>query len=70
MTGQHLQVRCGLLGLAIVLGGCVYSVESVVTESRAAFDARLLDDWKEVGSSEHAVVTRSGRIGYSIEYRS
>ena len=70
MTGRHLQVRCGLLGLAILLGGCVYSVESVITDSSAAFDARLLGDWKEVGGSEHAVVTRSARNGYTIEYGS
>jgi hypothetical protein len=70
MTGRHLQVRCGLLGLAILLGGCVYSVESLITDSSAAFDARLLGDWKEVGGSEHAVVTRSARNGYTIEYGS
>jgi len=51
MTGRHLQVRCGLLGLTIVLGGCVYSVESVITESSAAFHARLLGDWMEVEDS-------------------
>jgi hypothetical protein len=70
MTARHLQLRCALLALAIVLGGCVYSVESVITESSAAFDARLLGDWKDVGSSEHAVVTRSIRNGYTIEYGS
>ena len=42
MNGRHLRVRTGLLGLAIVLGGCVYSVESLITESSAMFDARLL----------------------------
>jgi len=70
MTGRHLRMRCGLLGLAMALGGCVYSVESVITESSATFDARLLGDWKEMGGSEHAVVTRSARNGYTIEYGS
>jgi hypothetical protein len=42
MTGRDLQMRCGLPGLAIVLGGCVYAVESVITESSATFDLRLL----------------------------
>ena len=70
MKGQQLRMRCGLLALAIVLGGCVYSVESVITESRTTFDVRLLGNWQEVGSSEHAVVTRSARNGYTIEYGS
>ena len=70
MIGRRLEVRCGLLGLAIALGGCVYSVESVITESSGTFDPRLLGDWKEVGSSDRAVVTRSARNGYTIEYRS
>jgi len=68
MTGRHLRMRCGLLGLAIALGGCVYSVESVITESGATFDPRLLDAWEEVGGSDRAVVTRSARNGYAIEY--
>ena len=68
MTGRHLRMRCGLLGLAIVLSGCVYSVEPVITESGATFDARLLGAWEEVGGSDRAVVTRSGRNGYAIEY--
>lgn len=70
MTGRHLLVRCGLLGLAIALGGCVYSVESVITDPSATFDPRLLGAWKEVGSSDRAVVTRSARNGYTIEYGS
>src|SRR5215204_1683791 len=70
MTGRHLRMQCGLLGLAIALGGCVYSVESVITESSATFGGRLLGDWKEVDSSERAVVTRSARNGYVIEYGS
>ena len=59
MKGQQLRMRCGLLGLAIVLGGCVYSVESVIKESSARFDVRLLGNWKEVGSSERAARTRN-----------
>ena len=70
MTGRHLTVRCGLLGLAMALGGCVYSVESVITESGATFDARLLGAWEEVGGPDRAVVTGSARNGYTIEYAS
>jgi hypothetical protein len=70
MTGRHLRMRCGLLGLAIVLGGCVYSVESVITDSGATFDQRLLGAWEEVGGSDRAVVTRSARNGYAIGYAS
>ena len=70
MLGRQLRMRCGLLGLTIALGGCVYSVESVITESGATFDPRLLGAWEEVNGSDRAVVTRSARNGYTIEYAS
>src|SRR5829696_2336722 len=70
MTGRHLRMQCGLLGLAIALGGCVYSVESVITESSVTFDPRLLGAWEEVGGSDRAVVSRSASNSYAIEYAS
>jgi len=70
MNGRRVRMQCGLLGLAIALGGCVYSVESVITESSVTFDPRLLGAWEEVGGSERAVVTRSARNGYMIAYGS
>jgi hypothetical protein len=70
MTGRHLRMQCGLLGLAIALGGCVYSVESTITESSVTFDPRLLGAWEEVDGSDRAVVTRSASNRYAIEYAS
>jgi hypothetical protein len=70
VTRRHLRMRCGLLGLAIALGGCVFSVESVITASGATFDPRLVGEWEEVGGSDRAVVARSARNGYAIEYTS
>ena len=70
MTGRHLRMRCGLLGLAVALGGCVYSVESMITESSVTFDPRLLGAWAEVDGSDRAVVTRSAPNSYAIEYAS
>lgn len=70
MNGRHMRMRCGLLGLAIALGGCVLSVESMLTESDVTFDTRLLGAWEEVDGSDRAVVARSGQNGYAIEYTS
>lgn len=70
MTRRHLRMQCGLLWLAMALGGCVYSVESMITESGATFDPRLLGAWEEVDGSDHAVVTRSASNSYAIEYAS
>lgn len=68
MTSRYRQMRCVVLGLAISLGGCVYSLESVITGSTAAFDTRLLGVWEEVGGTDGAVVTRFSQNGYAIEY--
>jgi hypothetical protein len=58
------------LGFAIVLSGCVVSIDPVVPESGATFDARLLGRWEEVSGSDLAVVSRAGDKAYRIEYTS
>jgi len=57
-------------GLAVVLCGCVLSVEPVVPESGATFDPRLLGTWEEVSGSDRAVVSRAAESTYAIEYTS
>ena len=68
MNGRHMRMQCGMLGLAIALGGCPFSVESLITESDVTFDPRLLGAWEEVNGSDRAVIARSGRNGYAIDY--
>ena len=58
------------LGLAVVLSGCVLSVEPVILESGATFDPRLLGMWEEVSGSDHAVISRAAENTYAIEYSS
>jgi len=56
------------VGLAMLASGCVLSVNPVVSESDATFDARLLGSWQEVSGSDRAVVTRGADNTYAIEY--
>jgi hypothetical protein len=60
----------GVLAAALVLTGCVLSIDAVVPESLATFDQRLLGTWEEVSGSDRAVVSRSTENRYEIEYTS
>ncbi|MCA1733232.1 MAG: DUF4185 domain-containing protein, partial [Acidobacteria bacterium] len=55
------------LALSLILGGCVLSVEPVVSESDAIFDPRILGCWEEVDGSDRIRVTREDGE-YAIEY--
>jgi hypothetical protein len=59
-----------VLGLAVVVSGCVLSVEPVISESAATFEPRLLGMWEEVSGSDRAVVSRAAEKTYAIEYTS
>jgi hypothetical protein len=59
-----------VLGFAIVLPGCVLSIDAVVSESGATFDPRLLGTWEEVSGSDRVVVRRAAENTYSMEYTS
>ena len=54
------------LGLGLLLGGCVLSLDPVVPESGAAFDPRLLGAWEEVSGSDRAVVSEAGRVAGEV----
>jgi hypothetical protein len=56
------------LGLALILSGCVLSVDAIVPESGATFDPRLVGRWEEVDGSDRAVITRAGEGEYAIAY--
>ncbi len=53
---------------SFVLSGCVLSIEPVVSESEATFDARLLGSWESEDGSERAVVSRAADADYAIAY--
>jgi hypothetical protein len=60
----------GAVALASVLGGCVVTLDSVIQESDAMSDPRLLGTWEEVGGSDRAVVSQADKSTYAIEYAS
>lgn len=60
----------GMACLVVVLSACVLSVEPVVPESAATFDARLLGAWQADDASDRAVVSRAAGNTYAIEYTS
>ena len=68
MTVQALLHFGSLLGPVVLLSGCVLSVESVIPESAAILDDRLLGTWGEVSGSDRAVVSRGAENSYAIEY--
>ena len=59
-----------VVGLAVVLSGCVVSVDPVISKSGTTFDPLLLGTWEEVSGSDRAVVSRAAENGYVIEYTS
>ncbi|MEJ2218665.1 MAG: DUF4185 domain-containing protein [Gemmatimonadota bacterium] len=60
----------GAVGLSAFLYACVVSIDPVIRDSAATFDARLLGDWEEVGGSDRATVARDSGDTYLIEYES
>ncbi len=58
------------LAFSMMLTGCVITINPMIRESEAIFDARLLGDWKEVDGSDHANFTRSTGNSYEIEFTS
>jgi hypothetical protein len=68
----RLLARSGYaLALALLLGGCVVSVEPLIPESEAMFDAGLLGTWEDEDANRLVVtqVTESGRT-YRVSYTS
>lgn len=70
VTGRAMLRISALWGLAVGLGSCVLSVDPIVAESDAIFDARLLGVWEEADGSDRAVFTRAAESTYTIEYTS
>jgi hypothetical protein len=60
----------GALSFAIVLTGCVLSIDPVITDSNSTFDSRLLGEWEQASGSDRAVVSAGEDNSYVIEYTS
>jgi hypothetical protein len=60
----------GVLAPAIIVSGCVLSLDRIVSDSAATLDSRLLGAWQEVVGSDRAVVSRAAGNTYAIEYTS
>jgi len=59
-----------VLGLGLVVAGCVLTVDPVIPESEATFDPRLVGTWEEQCGSDSAVITQAAKGGYAIRYTS
>ena len=59
-----------VISLALVVSACTPSVDAVVPESEATFDARLLGSWRTVEGDDRAVITRGSGKAYTIVYTS
>ena len=70
MIARRMLQLCGMLALAGLLAGCVVTVESLIAESDAIFDARLLGTWDEADGKDRAVVTRGAGNDYVVTYTS
>lgn len=68
VTVRSMWSHGAALLFAIMLSGCVVSVDSVVPDPGAAFDPRLIGRWEKVSGSDLAVVSRAGEREYTIEY--
>ncbi len=68
MTHHALRKLELTLGCALLASACVLTVDSVVPESEANFDPRLVGSWEEVSGSDRAVVSPAGENGYTIAY--
>ena len=71
VTIHPLRFRYGvfaLLACTVFSGGCVLSSDTVVSESDAIFDPRLLGTWQDTSSGDRAIVSRTVAKGYAIEY--
>ena len=59
-----------VLGLGLVVAGCVLTVDPVIPESEATFDPRLVGTWEEQSGSDFAVITQAAKGSYAIQYTS
>src|SRR5690349_667574 len=59
--------RFGLL-FSLVLGGCVVSVQPLITPAASGFDTRLLGTWGEVDGKDRVVLSRGDSSTYDIAY--
>jgi hypothetical protein len=62
MSARALLIPRSALGLVLLLAGCVVSVEPVIPESEAIFDARLLGTWEDEDANriEFSTVMKGG----------
>jgi hypothetical protein len=70
MTIRAVWKLCRALAVTICLSGCVLSDAPVIPELSATFEPLLVGTWEEVSGSDIAVVTRSEKNSYAIEYTS
>lgn len=64
----YARALVAVLALVLSLGACLVSVAPVIPDADAAFDARLLGSWEEIGGGDRATVARGESSGYVIEY--
>jgi hypothetical protein len=70
MTVRARRGVCGALWLAVMMSGCVLSIDPVIPESGALLDERLIGNWEQASGGDLAVVSRGTGGTYLIEYTS
>lgn len=70
MTHQATWKIGTVLCMVAALSACVLTVEPVVPESAATFDARLLGAWQQDDEPDRAVISRAEGNAYAIKYTS
>jgi hypothetical protein len=60
----------GSVAVAVLLVGCVTSVNPIVRESSATWDPRLLGTGEEASGSDRVVISQASERMYAVEYAS
>lgn len=70
VTTRNLRTLVPLPALLPALAGCVLALDSIVPESGAIFDPRLVGTWEDSSSTDRAVISRASDQSYAIEHTS
>lgn len=62
--------RAAITSFAVVLlpSACILTTDSVIAESDATFDQRLIGSWEAVGDSDRVVISRGAGNAYLLDY--
>lgn len=68
LANLHVARFVTALTMAVLLTGCVLSIQPSIPDDQSVFQPGLLGTWVEADGKDSAVVTRMGETGYRIRY--